>query len=220
MAVPLARLRELRLAVRSGMSSIPLASRHRPPGLLTAVCTGLLSLGIVFAAIDWWPGAGHRVDELTNLLILLVLGVLLLVAGIVWAVKTFGIVCRDRRWSWWILPAPSIVVVALVIALLVPKPSFQSSREDFEMAVRNPPNTSEPISDSDVHVGPFTMSRITWYPAGTVYFYHADQVRFRSIGGWVYSPDGPPVGDKYYEKFEVTHIDGPWYEFLGRQPNW
>lgn len=64
------------------------------------------------------------------------------------------------------------------------------------------------------------MSRITRYPAGTVYFYHADQVRFRSIGGWVYSPDGPPAGDKYYEKFEVTHIDGPWYEFRGRQPNW
>ena len=188
--------------------------------MLTAVCTLVLSLGIVFAVIDWWPGAGHRVDALTNLLILLALGTLLLVTGIVWAVMTFGVVYQDRRWSWWVVPAPAIVLAALVIALLVPAPSFQSSRDDFEIAVRNLPNTSEPTSDTDVHVGPFTMSQITKHPAGTVYFHHADQGWFRSAGGWVYSPGGRPTGDKYYEKFEVTHIDGPWYEFRGTLPTW
>lgn len=202
------------------MSSIHLPYRRRPPGTLTAVCTLVLSLGIVFAVIDWWPGIGHRVDKLTNLLILLALSGMLLITGTVWAVQTFGIVRQERRWSWSVMVTPIIVLTALVIAVLIPAPSFQSARDDFEMAVRNLPDTPESTSVTDVHVGPFTMSRITKHPAGTVYFHDADQGWFRSAGGWVYSPGGRPAGDEYYEKFDVTHIDGPWYEFRGTLPTW
>lgn len=79
--------------------------------------------------------------------------------------------------------APIIALTALAIAVRIPLPSFKSARDDFEMAVRNLPDTPESTSVTDVHVGPFTMSRITKHPAGTVYFHDADQGWFRSAGG-------------------------------------
>lgn len=184
---------------------------------MLAVCTAVLATGIVFAVVDWWPGAAHTADDLANDLILTTLGFLLFLTGTVWAVKTFNVVVRYRRWSWWIVPAPVIVVMALLLALLLPAPSFHSARSDFEAVV-----TTMPEGDAlwGIDVGPFSISSVTRHGDGAIYFVDEDQVFWLSTGGWVYSPTGQPTGDKYYEEFEATHIDGPWYEFRAHLPNW
>ncbi len=183
-----------------------------------AAFTFVLTVGITFAAVDWWPGASRGLDAFTNLLIMVGLGGLLLIAGLVWAVKTLYLVGRDRRWSWWIVPAPAIVVAALLVILLVPAP-FHSARGDFEAAAQRF-STSPESQAFDVNVGPFTISSITREADGTIYFHDSDQAFFHAIGGWVYSPAEAPTGDGMYEKFESRHIDGPWYEFNARHPNW
>lgn len=199
------------------MSLTELPTGRQPPGAVLAVCTAVLAAGIVFSVVDWWPGAAHTADDLSNFLIQVALGLLLCATGIVWAVKTFNVVVRDRRWSWWIVPAPAIVVTALLIALLVPAPSFQSARSDFEAVVATMPNDDALWG---VDVGPFSMSSITRSQDGTIYFTDDDQTFWSSTGGWVYSPAGQPTGNAYYQEFQAKHIDGPWYEFQGTHFPW
>jgi len=170
------------------MSLTELPTGRRPPGAVLAVCTVVLAAGIVFSIVDWWPGAAHKVDDLSNYLIRVALGSLLCATAITWAVKTFNVVVRDRRWPWWIVPAPAIVVAVLLLALLVPTPSFQSARSDFEAVVATMPN--DYALRGGVDVGPFRMSTIERSRDGAIYFTDDDQTFWRSIGGWVYSPAG------------------------------
>ena len=91
-------------------ADVPERTHARPPGRLLTAVTLVLAVGITFAAVDWWPGASRGVDAFTNGLILIGLGGLLLVVGLVWAIKTLYVVGRDRRWSWSIvaMPRPSL----------------------------------------------------------------------------------------------------------------
>ncbi|MCZ4505396.1 DUF1109 domain-containing protein [Rhodococcus ruber] len=177
----------------------PVGRPARPPGPIVAQLSVLLCIAIVFALLDWWPGQGRTVDAFTNTVVVLVFGVLLVVVALVWAVKSLYVIGRDRRWSWWIAPAPIAVVVALAAVLLVPSPSFESSRSDFDLAVRTVLSSPEPAV-FDVRVGPYTMSRIERHDTGAVYFYDSDQAFLTTSGGWVYSPAGPPSGRSGIER--------------------
>ena len=190
----------------------PIRRPARPPGLIVAGASVLLCTGIVFALLDWWPGHGNTVDAFTNSMIVLVFGVLWVVVGLVWVVKSAYVIGRDRRWSWWIAAAPIVVVAATVAAAVIPSPSFESSRSDFDLAARTALSSPDPAV-SDVQVGPYTMSRIVRGDNGAVYFYDADQNFLTTSGGWIYSPAGPPPDRSGIERFESTHLDGPWYEF-------
>ena len=187
-------------------------SSARPPGLVVAGFSVLLSAGIVFATVDWWPGKGRTVDDFTNLAVTVVLGVLLLAVDLVWAIKSIRFVADHRRWSWKIATAPIVVIVAAALGLLIPSPSFESSRSDFDLALRKILSSQESTL-FDRHIGPYTISRIERRDNGAVYFYDSDQVFLTVSGGWVYSPEGPPPERSGIERFESTHIDGPWYEF-------
>ncbi|MGW4479397.1 DUF1109 domain-containing protein [Rhodococcus triatomae] len=190
----------------------PIERPARPPKLVIATLAMILSTGLVFAAVDWWPGRGRGVDAFTNTAVALALVVLLLVVGLVWAIKTLYVVGRDRRWSWWIAPAPIAVAVAAALILLIPTPSFQSSRGDFDAAARTFLSSSQPHV-FDVQVGPYAISRIQRGDNGAVYFYDSEQVFLTVSGGWVYSPAGLPPSEFGIETIESEHIDGPWYEF-------
>lgn len=176
-------------------------------GLSVLLCTG-----IVFALLDWWPGHGHTVDAFTNSMIVLAFGVLLVAVGLVWAIKSAYVIGRDRRWSWWIAAAPIVVVAATVAALIIPSPSFESSRSDFDLAARTALSSPDPTV-FDIPVGPYTMSRIERHSNGAVYFYDADQSFLTTSGGWIYSPAGPPPDRSGIDRIESTHLDGTWYEF-------
>ena len=137
----------------------PIGRPARPPGLIVAGLSVLLCTGFVFARLDWWPGHGHTVDAVTNSVVVLVFGVLLIVVGLVWVVKSAFVIGRDRRWSWWIAAAPIVVVAAIVAAAVIPSPSFEASRSDFDLAARTALSSSDPAV-LDVQVGPYTMSGI------------------------------------------------------------
>jgi hypothetical protein len=190
----------------------PIGRPARPPKLVVAVLSATLSAGVVFAMVDWWPGKGHQVDEFTNGLLALLFGVLLLIVGLVWAIKSLYVVGRDRRWSWWIAPAPTVVVLAAVAVLMFPGPSFHSSRNAFDAAVQQVLTSPEPQA-FDVRVGPHEISRIVRDDDGAVYFYDSDQAFLTVSGGWVYSPSGPPPTRMGVDVIDAVHIDGPWYEF-------
>ena len=190
----------------------PVGRPARPPGLIVAGLSVLLCTGFVFARLDWWPGHGHTVDAFTNSMVVLVFGVLLIVVGLVWVVKSAYVIGRDRRWSWWIAAAPIVVIAATVAATVIPSPSFEASRSDFDLAARTALSSPDPAV-SDVQVGPYTMSRIERHSNGAVYFYDADQSFLTTSGGWIYSPVGPPPDRAGIERFDTTHLDGPWYEF-------
>lgn len=190
----------------------PIGRPARPPGLIVAGASVLLCTGSVFALLDWWPDQGHTVVAFTNSMVVLVVGGLLVIVGLVWVVKSALVIGRDRRWSWWIAAAPVVVVAATVAALIIPSPSFEASRSDFDLATRTALSSPDPAV-WDVQVGPYTMSGIFRRNNGAVYFYDADQSFLTTFGGWIYSPAGPPPDRAGIERFETTHLDGPWYEF-------
>ncbi|AOD24492.1 hypothetical protein IM25_18115 [Rhodococcus sp. p52] len=189
----------------------PIGRPARPPGLIVAGASVLLCTGFVFALLDWWPGHGHTVDTFTNSMIVLAFGVLLVVVGLVWAIKSAYVIGRDRRWSWWIAAAPIVVVAATGVAAVIPSPSFQAARSDFDLAARTVLSSPDPAV-LDVQVGPYTMSGI-FRRDNAVYFYDADQSFLTTFGGWIYSPAGPPPDRSGIEQFDTIHLDGPWYEF-------
>ena len=61
--------------------------------------------------------------------------VILVMVGLVWAIRTLYVVGQDRRWSWWILPAPLVVTAAVAVVMLVPQVSFLDKSGEFEVIV-------------------------------------------------------------------------------------
>ncbi|WP_213934707.1 hypothetical protein [Rhodococcus sp. B50] len=190
----------------------PIGRPARPPALIVAGASVLLCTGIVFALLDWWPGHGHTIDAFTNSMVVLVFGALLMIVGLVWAVKSALVIGRDRRWSWWIAAAPITVLVAAVAVLVIPSPSFGSSRSDFDAAVYAVLSSRE-SAVFGVPVGPYTMSRVERHSNDAVYFYDADQNFLTTSGGWIYSPAGPPPDRSGIDRIDAAHLDGRWYEF-------
>jgi hypothetical protein len=190
----------------------PIGRPARPPGLMVAVVTVLVCTGMVFALLDWWPGHGHTVDAFTNSVVVLVFGGLLVIVALVWVVKSAFVIGRNRRWSWWIAAAPIVVVAATVAAAVIPSPSFEASRSDFDLAAQAVLSSPDPIV-FDIPVGPYTMSRIERHSNGAVYFYDVDQSFLTTSGGWIYSPAGPPPDRSGIDRIDAAHLDGPWYEF-------
>ncbi|TQF65237.1 DUF1109 family protein [Rhodococcus spelaei] len=61
----------------------------------------------------------------------------LAVAGLIWAIRTLYVVGQDRRWSWWILPVPLAMISVLAIGLLLPSPTFDEMRPQFEQTAHD-----------------------------------------------------------------------------------
>ncbi|NMD64222.1 hypothetical protein [Rhodococcus globerulus] len=48
------------------------------------------------------------------------LTLLLAATGLLWMISTLHIVGEDRRWSWWITVAPTIVITGAILYFTVP----------------------------------------------------------------------------------------------------
>jgi hypothetical protein len=133
----------------------------------------------------------------------------LLIVGLIWAIRTLHVVGQDRRWSWWIAPAPVVVGLAAAVLVLLPPDNMLDHRDEFEAVARElsaqPSNSREHIE-----IGPFDISSARATSGGEVYFAEDSGFSLMSASGWAYAPGGPPAG---FDDFTATHLDGPWYEF-------
>ncbi|BCN78916.1 hypothetical protein RE0346_25760 [Prescottella equi] len=181
----------------------------RPPGRVLAAIVGVAVGVLVCIHYDWWPSRFGDARWADPLLFGGAAILVLLVAGLVWAIRTLYFVGRDRRRSWWVLAAPAIVIAAVACARLFPPPSFDDLRPDFERVALEVLASPDP-SRQDVEIGRFDFHYVRKDAGGAVYFVDAGGLGISTSSGWAYSPDGTPAG---FDDFSATHLGGPWYEF-------
>jgi hypothetical protein len=133
---------------------------------------------------------------------------ILAVVGLVWAIRTLYVLGQDRRWSWWILPAPIVVVAAVAVVMLVPQVSFLDKSGEFETIALGLLENSGTVAE-ELEIGSFDIRRTRVVPPDEVYFIDNGSM-FTTTRGWVYSPNGKPSG---FDDFSAAHLSGPWYEF-------
>lgn len=186
-------------------------SAHRPakpPGPVILALTAVIVAVWLCQHYKFWPSPFGRHTWADPLLAAAAAGATFLVLTTVWAIKTLYVVGRDRRWSWWILPAPTLVGAAAALMVLAPPPTFLDVSDEFEMVARELSGRPE-SSLEELEIGPFDISSARSTALGSVYFFDNNSV-LATTSGWVYSPETDPSG---FDDFRATHLDGPWYEF-------
>ncbi|MFI6430342.1 DUF1109 domain-containing protein [Rhodococcus oryzae] len=185
--------------------------RNKPPGPIVLAMT-ILSVAVLLCIhYDWQPasygnltGADHFFYGAPALLVLAL-------TGLVWAIRTLYVVGEDRRWSWWIVAAPSVVIAAVAVGMIWPPPTFDEARPEFERIARQV--LAEPGTRlADIEICGFEISYVRMIAADEVQFIDADGYVFTTVSGWVYSPNRMPNGSDNRE-FSSTHLGGPWYKF-------
>lgn len=82
---------------------------------------------------------------------------ILIVVGLVWAIRTLYALGQDRRWSWWILSSPIAVIAAVALVLLMPPATFLDKSGEFETIaiglLEQPESTVE-----ELEIGQFDIS--------------------------------------------------------------
>lgn len=186
-------------------------SLAKPPGpILLTIVTVAVAVWVCVKR-NFWPSPFGAHTWLDPLLAHLVVLAVLAVTGLIWAIRTLYVLGRDQRWSWWILPAPIVVLSAFAFVVWGPSTTFLDKRDEFEaiaVDLRENPGTSH----DKFEIGPFDINRATSYTPGEVYFVDNSTIFFSFSSGWVYSPDHPPTGSSS-EDSSFTHLDGPWYEY-------
>ncbi|MEU6830299.1 DUF1109 domain-containing protein [Nocardia beijingensis] len=182
---------------------------NRAPGQIHLAFTFVPVVVLVCVYYDWWPSRYGSFAWVDPLLFGAAAVLVLLIGGAVWAIRTLYVVGRDRRWSWWIAAAPALILAVAGTISLLPRPSFEDTRPQFEQVALDLLASSEP-SRSHVEIGRFDISYARKDPDGTVYFIEDGGLGLTVSSGWAYSPHGTPVG---FDDFTATHLGGPWYEF-------
>jgi hypothetical protein len=106
--------------------------------------------------------------------------------------------------------APTVVLVAVAMVTLVPRPSFDDTRPEFERVARELLADPEPLH-SDLEIGRLDIHTAMSGNDGVVYFIEDGGLGLTVSSGWAYSPNGVPAG---FDDFTATHLGGPWYEFV------
>ncbi|MFD0360996.1 DUF1109 domain-containing protein [Nocardia sp. GCM10030253] len=189
--------------------SVSARRQSKPPGPRLGGFAAL-SIGVLVCLYyDWWPS---RFGDLNWLDPLLCGGLALLVltgSMLIWAIRTLYVLGYDRRWSWWIVPIPAVVLIAATTAALIPPRSFTDLRPQFEQVaaelLAGPETTRQ-----DLEIGPIDIISVRETDDGVVYFIDADGAGYTNSSGWAYAPNGLPAPG--LANFTWIHIDGPWYE--------
>lgn len=182
---------------------------NKPPGPIHLAITLVPVIVLVCLYYDWWPSRYGSFGWADPVLVGPVALLMLLVCGAVWAFRSLYVVGQDRRWTWWILAAPTMVLAVVGTILLFPRPSFNDMRPQFEQVARDLLAGTE-RSRSHFEIGRFDISYTHTDDDGTVYFVDGGGFGLTVSSGWAYSPQGRPAG---FDDFTATHLGGPWYEF-------
>lgn len=180
----------------------------KPPGPILLAFTVVPLVALVCRHYGWWPSPFGEYRWLDPFLVSAAALLILIVVGLVWAIRTLYALGQDRRWSWWILSSPIAVIAAVALVLLMPPATFLDKSGEFETIaiglLEQPESTVE-----ELEIGQFDISSAHVVRPDEVYFIDNDSM-FITSSGWVYSPSGPPSG---FDDFSATHLGGPWYEF-------
>ncbi|MCZ4557869.1 hypothetical protein O4215_20095 [Rhodococcus maanshanensis] len=171
--------------------------------LLTLLATGTL-LALYYG---WGPFDGMKYDRM--LLIAAPALLVLVIAGVLWLIQVAVSFRSKQRRSWWLAVAPGIVVLAAVGVFAIPAAGFDEARPEMERIAHEIVATPGSIK-SNIKIGKLDISRVEQMSDGTVYFIDAD-TSFGSTTGWIYAPNGEPVGTRPF--ISLTPVGGPWYEF-------
>ncbi|MEU1957472.1 DUF1109 domain-containing protein [Nocardia sp. NPDC019304] len=182
---------------------------NRAPGPIHLAFTFVPVVVLVCVYYDWWPSRYGCFAWADPLLFGAAAVLVLLICGAVWAVRTLYVVGRRRTWSWWIAAAPAMIFAVAGTIALLPRPSFEDTRPQFEQVALDLLASSE-SSRSRFEIGRFDISYARKDPDGAVYFIEDGGLGLTVSNGWAYSPHGTPVG---FDDFTATHLGGPWYEF-------
>ena len=181
----------------------------KPPGPILLVFTTIAAVTWVCVSRNWWPSPYGQFAWFDPLLAGASSILVLLIVGLIWAIRTLHVVGQDRRWSWWIAPAPVVVGLAAAVLVLLPPENMLDHRDEFEAVARE--LSAQPSSSREhIEIGPFDISSARATSGGEVYFTEDGGFSLMSASGWAYAPGGPPAG---FDDFTATHLDGPWYEF-------
>ncbi|GAA4480157.1 hypothetical protein GCM10023094_26230 [Rhodococcus olei] len=179
-----------------------------PPGPVVLTVVVLAVAALVVLVSDWWPGSRNTTD-FDRLFFGGVAVLVLLVTGLVWAIKALYVLGRDRTWSWWIAAAPAVVVAGAAVAAVLPIPDFESARPEFDGYVRALPDDPAYRAEG-VRLGGIEIAHVHRGPDGGVYFQDDDGTFLSVSSGWVYSPDRAPVGR---DDFTATPLGDGWYSY-------
>ncbi|NEW38680.1 DUF1109 domain-containing protein [Nocardia cyriacigeorgica] len=194
---------------RLGRALIDKGKPNRPPGPIHLAITIVAVVVLVCLYYDWWPSRYGSFGWADPLLFGAAAALWLFICGAVWAIRTLYVVGRGRTWSWWIAAAPAMILAVAGTVVLLPRPSFDDTRPQFERVALDLLVSSE-TSRSHLDIGRFDISYVRKDPDGAVYFIDGGGLGLTVSSGWAYSPHGTPVG---FDDFTATHLDGPWYEF-------
>lgn len=184
------------------------AGRAKPPGPIVLAVTVVAVAVLVFLVADWWPGTRNLTDA-DRLFYGGFSALVLLITGLVWAIKTLYVLGRDHRWSWWIAAGPAAVAFGAVTAWVLPVPGFDSARTEFDAYVAAMPDDPR-FRVEDVRLGGVEISSVYRGGDGAVYFVDDDAGFLSVSSGWVYSPAGAPAG---HDDFTVTALGDGWYSY-------
>ncbi|MFV9429959.1 DUF1109 domain-containing protein [Rhodococcus aetherivorans] len=168
----------------------------------------ILSLSVLLGMYYGWPAVGGALDYDHQIFIAIPALLLLGVAGLVWAFRVWSSLRGTRSWSWWTAAAPVVVLGALLVVVLFPRPGFDEARPQLEAIAREILTEPDGVR-SGVEVGGLDISRVEQL-GGAVYFIESDD-SFGTTHGWIYSPEGYLDGQRHVGSIE--HLGGPWYEF-------
>jgi len=183
--------------------------RNKPPGPIVLAMTVLPIAVLLCIQYDWQPARYGNLTGADAFLYGVPALLVLALTGLIWAIRSLYVVGEDRRWSWWIVAAPSVVVAAVAVGMIWPPPTFDEARPEFERIARQV--LAEPDTRlADIEIDGFEISYVRKIAADEVQFTDADG--FGASSGWVYAPNRTPNGSDSRE-FSSTHLGGPWYEF-------
>ncbi|APE09299.1 hypothetical protein ACFYRW_03950 [Rhodococcus pyridinivorans] len=164
----------------------------------------LAGAALVAASGHYWP-TGRSDLLVVAAAILVLLGV-----GLGWALRMAFDRAHGRRWRWHTSALPSVVLVAVGIAMLV-RPDFEHARPQFEQIAADLRASPERSYAHDLRLGRFDVDVAYDTTAGEVYFHDARSWPVpHSSPGWVYFPDRTP---RDIERLNLASIGKGWYRF-------
>lgn len=177
---------------------------RRPPGPVLAGAT--LIAGAVLLWATSLPGSDF------GLVMYAVLAGVVLCAA--WLVRTLCFLITTKRFSWWILVVPAVVVLCLGLSA-----AQAPLRVRFALA-ENAFARAADTAAADPQAADTLAGDIGGYPVSAVAVYR-DRVYFTVAGGgfldqsgFALLPAGPPaVDDPLGESVTVTALTGDWYVF-------
>lgn len=175
---------------------------NKPPGKWHLAVTVAALMVAVAAWCRWWPRDDNAF--LTGV----ASGLVLLGCGLWWAIRSIYVAGQDRRWSWWILPAPVAVGIAILVALWG-APSFEQARpkmDEIAAELRADPDASSVSWWNDSPLERFDIRFVHEDADGNVYF------KFTIYGankGWMHASAGPPEKDF----LELIPLGDGWYRY-------